>query len=159
MAISNDEEIARLKCFYEAGFNAVKTWVDSRYRVFQFCAALTVGSLTLGFGKGLLQSRGDVTPGVILCALNLFVAFVGLRTEWSNRTYNVAYFNALNEIEGMLNERADGTSLLEKGAPFTRGRQTMKASWIGKLPSVDRLHMTFYVILMVAWGLLLWKLF
>jgi hypothetical protein len=149
----------RLKAMYDAGFSAAKTWIDSRYRALQFCAVLTVGSLTLGFDKRLLLSPSDPFPGAFLCILNFFVAFIGLRTEISNRTYNVQYFNALNEIESKLNQSSDGSSLLlPEGGPFVRGRNTMRASWVNKIPNVDRLHMAFYTLLMAGWAALLGRL-
>jgi len=152
------EDTDKLKAMYDAAFSAVRAWVDSRYRIFQFCAILTVGSLTLGFDKSLLQSPQDPVPGVFLCILNFFVACIGLRTEFNNRKYNILYFDTMNEIEAKLNKDGNGEILLEKGGPFTRGRTAMKSSWIRRLPNVDQSHMGFYLLLMCTWIVLLCRL-
>jgi hypothetical protein len=152
------DNAGNLKTMYEAGFTAVKAWIDSRYRIFQFCAVLTVGSLTLGFDKQLLLSPPDPIPGIFLCILNFFVAAIGLRTELSNRIYNVPYFNLMNEIEAILNKDSDGKDILKEGGPFTRGREAMKSSFVGKMPNLDRFHMGFYILLMVTWIVLLFRL-
>ncbi len=138
---------------YDSSFTAIKSWIDSLYRIFQFCSILTVGSLTLGFDKGLLgvglgpgasshaASSGAAIPGVFLCLLNLLTAIIGLRTELSNRIYNVASFEVLAELDAEINQNTNGEKILEAGGPFTRPRDAMGSSWVRKTPNVDQLHM------------------
>ncbi len=123
MALSG-EKISRLTAMYNAAFTAVKTWIESRYKMFQFAAILNVGALTLGFDKGLLKPGDDPIAGIFLVAVNLLVAIIGLRTEFSNRVYNVSYFKTLNEIERKINgenENEQEKPLLEDGGPFKQG--------------------------------------
>lgn len=153
-----NENIENLKVMYSAAFDAVKAWVDSRYKMFQFCAIITVGSLTLGFDKKLLLSPSDPIPGIFLCILNLFVAAIGLRTEINNRKYNILYFDVMNEIEAELNKNEDGKDVLQEGGPFTRGRRARSATWIRKLPNIDQFHVIFYGLMMLIWAVLLCRI-
>lgn len=120
--------------------------------MFQFAAIINVGALTLGFDKGLLKPSDDLIAGIFLVAVNLLVAIISLRTEFSNRVYNVSYFKTLNEIERKINgENYNGQEkpLLGNGGPFMQGGPAMATLWVRRIPNPDRLHMAFYVLLIV----------
>jgi hypothetical protein len=149
-----DQDLQKLRAMYDAAFSAIKTWIDSRYRMFQFVCVLAVGSITLGLQALSNGGASSRWVGLGLSLVNLLAALIGLRTELSNRVYNVASFAVLNDIEQRLNQDAVGQPLISGGGPFTRPREKMHASWVAKTPNVDYLHMLFYVSLFIFWFVL-----
>jgi hypothetical protein len=154
-----DQDLQKLLAMYDAAFNAIKNWIDSRYRMFQFASVLAVGSITLGLQSHSIGGHSSRLVVAGLSAVNLLTALIGLRTELSNRVYNVASFAVLNDIEQLLNKDAAGLPLIPNGGPFTRPREKMHSSWVAKTPNVDYLHMIFYASLLLFWVVLMIRSF
>jgi len=147
-------EFDYLKLQYEEGIAAIKSWVDSRYKILQFIGYYNGAILTLGFGQKLILSNENYFAGNAICFLSLLVAIMGLATEVSNRKYNISYFDILRDIELKLNNN-DTKPFLEKTGVFTYGKNNAKATLINKILALDRIHKIFYIVLICFWIFLL----
>lgn len=155
MRTKQENEFDYLKFQYEEATQAIRSWIDSRYKILQFVGYFNAAVLTLGFSQGLLLSQTTIAPGVAICFVSLLVALMGFATEVSNRKYNVPYFEFLCSLEEKLN-RDTGASL-DKVGVFTYGRDRATPSLVNRLFNLDRIQKTFYLVLAGFWCFLLIK--
>jgi hypothetical protein len=148
-----DKKFDYLKLEYETGFDAVKSWLNARYQMFQMASYLNLGALTLGFQLNLLFSPTQQAAGILISIICLLVTLIGLATEIASRKYNIAYFTVLREIENKLGQ-IDGKPILDEIGIFNNGRKEVRKGFWGflkKILVVDKLHMVFYTVLVILW--------
>jgi hypothetical protein len=136
-----------LEMQYKEGINILKFFLESRYKILQFIGYFNAAVLSFGFSQGVLLTKEKAAGGVIICVLSIFVAGMGLATEFSNRSYLYSYFNTLKEIERTLGADIPDTF---KGI-FTSGASDMEKSLFHKIFPVHRAHKLFYLTLITLW--------
>lgn len=146
--MGNDISFEYLKLQYEEGARIIRYWIECRYKILQFVGYFNAAVLTFGFSQGVLLSPDKVIAGVAICLLSLFVALMGLATEFSTASYNYGYFEALRNIEDKLQQHGS-TGII------THSRDTIVDSRFHEVLPVHRAHKIFYVFLMVFWVVLL----
>jgi len=144
-----DENISfeYLKLQYEEGARIIRYWIECRYKILQFVGYFNAAVLTFGFSQGVLLASDKAIAGIAICLLSLFVALMGLATEFSTASYNYGYFEALRKIEEKLQEHGL-TGII------THSRDTIVDSRFHKALPVHRAHKIFYGFLMIFWVVL-----
>ena len=137
-----------LKLQYEEGARIVRYWIGCRYKILQFVGYFNAAVLTFGFSQGVLLSPNKAFTGVAICLLSIFVALMGLATEFSTASYNSGYFEELRGIEAKF--RQPGTMGL-----ITGGKATVAGNLFHKVLPVHRAHKIFYMFLLLSWVALL----
>jgi len=135
-----------LEMQYKEGINIIKFWLESRYKILQFNGYFNAAVVTFGFSQEVLLSKENMIGGVIICVLSIFVASMGLATEFSNSTYLFSYFKTLKDIEGIL-----GDNVLAENGIFTHGALAIKENKIHNVFPVNRAHKLFYFVLIALW--------
>jgi hypothetical protein len=136
-----------LEMQYKEGINILKFFLESRYKILQFIGYFNAAVLSFGFSQGVLLTKEKATGGVIICVPSIFVAGMGLATEFSNRSYLYSYFTTLKEIERRLGANMHSPP---EGI-FTHGASDMKESLFHKVFPVHRAHKLFYLTLIALW--------
>jgi hypothetical protein len=142
------ENFEYLKLQYEEGARIIRYWIECRYKILQFVGYFNAAVLTFGFSQGVLLSPEKAFAGLAICLLSIFVALMGLATEFSTTSYNYGYFEALRKIE----EKFQG---YDTPGIITHSRDTIIGSRFHKVLPVHRAHKIFYVFLIVFWIVLL----
>jgi len=146
--VEDDTSFEYLKLQYEEGARIIRYWIECRYKILQFVGYFNAAVLTFGFSQGVILAPDKVIAGVAICLLSIFVALMGLATEFSTASYNYGYFEALRRIEARLEEH--GTTGI-----ITHSRDTITGNRFHKVLPVHRAHKVFYGFLMVFWAFLL----
>ena len=144
----DDHTFEYLKFQYEEGGRIIRYWIECRYKILQFIGYFNAAVLTFGFSQKVLLSEANVAAGLSICILSIFVALMGLATEFSTTSYNYGYFEALREIEAKI-----GGNIELKGI-ITHSRDTIIDNWFHKILPVHRAHKIFYCFLIVFWTIL-----
>lgn len=145
--IDNDVSFEYLTFQYEEGARIIRYWIECRYKILQFVGYFNAAVLTFGFSQGVLLAPDKAIAGVAICLLSLFVALMGLATEFSTASYNGCYFEVLRKIEAKLQEHG------VKGI-ITHGRDTIVGNRFHKVLPVHRAHKIFYGFLIAFWTVL-----
>lgn len=142
------ESFEYIKLQYEEGARIIRYWIECRYKILQFVGYFNAAVLTFGFSQGFLLSPEKAIAGISICLLSVFVALMGLATEFSTTSYNYGYFEALRKIE----ENFKGYDAI---GIMTHSRNTIVGNRFHKILPVHRAHKVFYLFLIVFWIVLL----
>ena len=142
------ETIEYLKLQYEEGARIIRYWIECRYKILQFVGYFNAAVLTFGFSQGVLLSQEKAVAGLAICLLSIFVALMGLATEFSTSSYNYGYFESLRVIEAKFKD-------YESIGIITHSKNTIMGSRFHKILPVHRAHKIFYCFLIVFWSVLL----
>ena len=154
-----DDKSEYLKMQYEEGARVIRHYIDCRYKMLQFAGYYNAAVLTVGAAQGLLFTHTQFVPGLTLSILSLFVALMGLATEYSTASYNYGYFETLREIEKALGSIYADLPPISDGGVITHSRETIKGNWFHGILPVHRAHKLFYSVLSVFWaGSTVWHL-
>jgi hypothetical protein len=147
MEDENNHKYSYLMMQYKEGINVIKFWLECRYKILQFIGYFNAAVLTFGFSQGVLLSKEAPFGGMIICLLSIFVAGMGLATEFSNSSYLFSYFKTLREIEEIL-----GKDNLGESGIFTHGAIAVDKNTFHRIFPVNRAHKLFYFLLIVLWS-------
>lgn len=145
-----NEKFDYLRLEYETGYNAINTWINARYQMFQMASYLNLGALTFGFELNLFFSPEQKIAGILISFICLLVTLIGLATEIGNRQFNSAYFKVLFEVEKELGH-IDGKPILTETGIFSSARKVENKGFFANILVVDRLHIIFYAVLDILW--------
>ena len=137
-----------LELQYKEALNQSRFYIDSRYKILQFIGFYNGAVLTFGFSKDVQvfsMTSGSI-GGIIIAFLSLFVAVMGLSTEFSLISYIKNYFYIINKVEALLNN-----DTLEEIGTFTYGAKQVQKNLTHKLLPVNRAHRYFYFALVTFW--------
>jgi len=146
--MEDDVSFQYLKLQYEEGARIIRYWIECRYKILQFVGYFNAAVLTFGFSQGVILAPDKALAGIAICLLSLFVALMGMATEFSTASYNYGYFEALRKIEKRL-QKHGSTGII------THSRDTITGNRFHNILPVHRAHKIFYVFLMVFWIALL----
>ena len=129
---------------YDEGGKNIRFQIDCRYRFLQFVGYINAAVLAFGFSQNILFSAQKAIAGIAICSLSVFIALMGLATEFSVSSYVRAYYSTLRQIENEL--KGSSSIVLVEG-----GHDTVGKSSFHKLLPVNRAHKFFYGSLIVFW--------
>jgi len=137
-----------LELQYKEALNQARCYIDSRYKILQFIGFYNGAVLTFGFSKDVqvLSMASGSIGGILIASLSLFVAVMGLSTEFSLISYIKNYFHIINKVEALLNN-----DTLEEIGTFTYGAKQSEKLLSHKLIPVNRAHRYFYFALAIFW--------
>jgi len=145
--MESDTYFDYLKLQYEEGARIIRYWIECRYKILQFVGYFNAAVLTFGFSQGILLNPDMAIAGFAICLLSMFVALMGLATEFSTASYNGGYCEALRAIEARLS--AHGST-----GVFTHGRDIMIGNRFHEILPVHRAHKIFYGFLLAFWAVM-----
>lgn len=144
IAVENNDY---LKLEYSEGLNQIRAYIDARYKILQFIGFYNAAVLTFGFGQKVISVNSGSVSGIMLCALSILVAIMGITTENSLTNYNTIHYGLIRKIEAQLNSNS-----LEEVGVFTHGASEVRKHKLQTIFPVRLAHKIFYFSLAIFWA-------
>jgi hypothetical protein len=127
---------------------AIKCWINRRYKILQIIGLYNAAVLTFIVSKQFILNAADPILSMSICMASFFIALLGLSAELSTTPNKFRWFRVPGILKNEVGE-IDFKGLFERGMRFESNKHLPP-----KLP-VHRERRFFYFFLMFFWVLLL----